>query len=455
MTNESGKKPVIHKKHIARLQREKQQSRIILYTFFGVLAVVVLLLIYGWLDITFLQLNRPVAKVGETEILAKDFEARVRLQRQNLLNQHIQYQQYSQFFGMDFTAQLQQIEAELASPESVGQTVLDQMINEELIRQEAAKRGITVSEEELNEAIQSGFGFFPNGTPVPTVTPTEVVFPDNSPGIFDLVTATAAATATLQPTATPESTAAATLEPTAAPTAGPTEIPLPTATPFTQEGYEKLLADTNENLGKFGFSEGYYRDFYENQLLVQKLREEITADVAPTEEQVWARHILVEDEAAAEEIIKNLQEGEDFAELARELSIDTGSAVNGGDLGWFGKNAMVAEFETAAFALEKPGEFTTTPVQSNFGFHVIQLIDKQDRPLTAEQIQTAKDTTFQNWITALREEYTIETFDFWKQRVPNEPNFITAATESVAAQQTSQAESVSTLEASQTETPQP
>ena len=81
MPNEEGKKNFLHKKHVARLQREQQQGRIILYTFFGILAVVVLLLIYGWLDIKYFQANRPVAKVGDAEILLKDFKPRVRLQR--------------------------------------------------------------------------------------------------------------------------------------------------------------------------------------------------------------------------------------------------------------------------------------------------------------------------------------------------------------------------------------
>ncbi|NOH04070.1 MAG: SurA N-terminal domain-containing protein [Chloroflexi bacterium] len=248
MTQDSGKKPVPHhKKHIARLQREQQQSRIILYTFFGILAAVILLLVYGWLDINYLQLNRPVAKVGDAEILTRDFEARVRLQRQSLLNQYGQYKQYEQFFGMDFSAQTQQIEAQLAVPESIGQSVLEQMIDEELIRQEAAKRGITVSEEELNETVQAGFDFFPNGTPTPSVTPTEIEYPDNSPEIFKLVTATLQftataeststataqptvdSTATVEPSATPTQTATATvtLEPTVTPTSGPDRDALP------------------------------------------------------------------------------------------------------------------------------------------------------------------------------------------------------------------------------------
>lgn len=464
MTQDSGKKPVIHKKHVARQQREQQQTRLILYTFFGILAVVVVLLVYGWLDINFFQINRPVAKVGETEITARNFEARVRLQRQNLLTQYAQYQQYAQFFGMDFSTQLQQIELQLSAPETVGQIVLDQMINEEIVRQEAEKRGITVSEEELDEAIRAGYDFYPNGSPTPTITPTQIVFEDNSPEIFELVTATPQFTATPESSETESSpsteeadepTAIATIAPSATPTAGPTATALPTSTPYTQEGYEQLLADTDENLEKFGFDQGYYREFYEYQLLLTKLKEEVTADVATTDTQVWARHILVEDEETAKGVIQSLQEGKDFAELARALSTDTGSGAQGGDLGWFGKGAMVAEFEAAAFALEKSGDITTEPVQSSFGFHIIQLIDKQERPLTAEQLQSAKDAAFDEWLTTIREEYSVETFDFWRQRVPNEPSFISAATEAAAAQQTSQAESVATLEAAQTETPQP
>lgn len=464
MTQDSGKKPVIHKKHVARQQREQQQTRLILYTFFGILAMVVVLLVYGWLDINFFQINRPVAKVGETEITARNFEARVRLQRQNLLTQYAQYQQYAQFFGMDFSSQLQQIEFQLSAPETVGQIVLDQMINEEIVRQEAEKRDITVSEEELDEAIRAGYDFYPNGSPTPTITPTQIVFEDNSPEIFELVTATPQFTATPESSETESSpsteeadepTATATIAPSATPTAGPTATALPTSTPYTQEGYEQLLADTDENLEKFGFDQGYYREFYEYQLLLTKLKEEITADVATTDTQVWARHILVEDEETAKGVIQSLQEGKDFAELARALSTDTGSGAQGGDLGWFGKGAMVAEFEAAAFALEKSGDITTEPVQSSFGFHIIQLIDKQERPLTAEQLQSAKDAAFDEWLTTIREEYSVETFDFWRQRVPNEPSFISAATEAAAAQQTSQAESVATLEAAQTETPQP
>lgn len=88
--------------------------------------------------------------------------------------------------------------------------------------------------------------------------------------------------------------------------------------------------------------------------------------------QIRASHILVEDESLANDLKKQLDEGADFAELAKEHSTD-GSASQGGDLNYFGKGKMVKEFEEAAFGLEE-GEISD-PVKSEFGYHIIQVTD--------------------------------------------------------------------------------
>ncbi|WP_297992031.1 peptidylprolyl isomerase [Anoxybacillus sp.] len=92
---------------------------------------------------------------------------------------------------------------------------------------------------------------------------------------------------------------------------------------------------------------------------------------------VKASHILVEDEKTAKEIKAKLEKGEDFAKLAKEYSKDTGSAQNGGDLGWFGPGKMVEEFEKAAYALNK-GEISE-PVKTQFGYHIIKVTDKEEK----------------------------------------------------------------------------
>ena len=106
----------------------------------------------------------------------------------------------------------------------------------------------------------------------------------------------------------------------------------------------------------------------------------------PGEEEVHARHILVEDEAKAKAIITQLAGGADFAELAKTSSKDPG-ATNGGDLGFFKKSDMLPEFADAAFALT-PGQVTAVPVQTRFGWHVIKLEERRSAPAPAlEQVR--------------------------------------------------------------------
>ena len=113
--------------------------------------------------------------------------------------------------------------------------------------------------------------------------------------------------------------------------------------------------------------------------------DEEVAKIEPQKE-VSARHILVEDEAKAKELIEELKGGADFAELAAANSTDPGSASRGGDLGFFGPGQMVPEFEEAAMALE-PGSFTEEPVQSQFGYHIIRVDEVRDSPMpTFEEV---------------------------------------------------------------------
>lgn len=95
-------------------------------------------------------------------------------------------------------------------------------------------------------------------------------------------------------------------------------------------------------------------------------------------EQISARHILVNEEAEAIDLIAKLEGGADFAALAQEFSTGP-SGPKGGDLGYFGRGQMVPDFEAAAFELEI-GTFTSRPVQTQFGWHVIKLEDKRTQP---------------------------------------------------------------------------
>ena len=108
------------------------------------------------------------------------------------------------------------------------------------------------------------------------------------------------------------------------------------------------------------------------------LRKEYDTRVAAmTSKEYRARHILVKTEKEAKAIIGKLDKGTDFAKLAKDKSLDTGSAKNGGDLNWFEPAQMVKPFGDALKELEK-GAYTKSPVQSQFGWHIIKLEDTRE-----------------------------------------------------------------------------
>jgi peptidyl-prolyl cis-trans isomerase C len=151
-----------------------------------------------------------------------------------------------------------------------------------------------------------------------------------------------------------------------------------------------------------------YSEFLREKFLAAVTEEQVRArydeEMAKAEpaEEIRARHILVntDQEALAKEIIAELDAGGDFAKIAAEKSQDPGSGASGGDLGWFKRGMMVKPFEDAAFALE-PGQYTKTPVQSDFGWHVILVEEKRMAP----------PPTFEEERARIEQELVRETFD--------------------------------------------
>jgi peptidyl-prolyl cis-trans isomerase D len=456
------KKPtqkIVTKKHLARMERERIQNRNILIAGITIFALVFGILGYGILDQLVLKNIQPVAKVGGETIGLGDFYTQVRYQRNSLVSSFRQYTQYLQIFGSNesFTQAMQQIQTKLSDATGLGQTVIDQMIDDVLIRQYAAKNNITVTRQEVDKAFQEAFGYYPSGTPSPTVTATEaststlsvyqqalMATPFLSPSQLAELSATPTATVTPTgtitpppPTETPAPTATITLTPTetstepvnsATPTTGPsstaTVVPsvTTTPTPYTQAGYQNEVKTAVAGFSSINVGENDLRKVIENSLYRKKVMEKVLADLKPEEEMVWARHILVKDEATATEVVQRLKNGESFYFLAQKFSTDTSSAVNGGDLGWFGKGNMVAEFETAAFALNV-GEISE-PVASQFGFHIIQVLGHENRPLAAADFETYRQTKFTEWLTTYRSDNskTIQQFSIWSTDVPKLPD---------------------------------
>lgn len=182
-----------------------------------------------------------------------------------------------------------------------------------------------------------------------------------------------------------------------------------------------------------GIDEAYIKSQIESKLYTEEFERqvytEVESDTANLESlydtyplQVDASHILVAEAALADEIKGKIAAGEDFAELAKQHSIDTGSAQTGGALGLFGRGTMVEEFEKAAFAL-KAGEVSEV-IQSQFGYHIIKVHDVQTlntmkaNGASEQEIEIQKSALMSNIaqdaylakIDALRAEATVDTY---------------------------------------------
>lgn len=416
------KRPIPSKKHLARQERENLQRRYILIGTAVVILLVVGLIAYGVINEVVLKPRQPVAIVNGENIATIDFQARVRYFRQQVIGNAINTYQFAQMFAespetmTSFVSQLSQIQAQL-QPTVVGQQVLDQMIDEALIRQEADRRGITVTEEEVDVAFQEAFGYFAEGTP--TVEPTMELAPTST--LSPLQKTLVPPTSTLAPTETPTQTAT-TSPPTLEPTITPTLAPTLTPTEYTFEDFQAQYQETIDNYEQvIGVSEDDLRSVIREQLYREKVQEVVLEEIGleSFEEQVWARHILLEDEETANEVLGKIAADENWCDLAAQYSTDTSNKDNCGDLGWFGRGRMVAEFEEAAFNLQ-PGEISA-PVETSFGWHIIQGLGHETRPLPPDQFQQLQEETFLEWLADLRENSDIEIMDNWEAIVPTEP----------------------------------
>ena len=160
------------------------------------------------------------------------------------------------------------------------------------------------------------------------------------------------------------------------------------------------LNDFKEKLIGESLEYGSVLSFYKKQIIISKflnatLIKDLTVSdkdlkdyydknkgMFETPDQVRASHILVNSSEEANKIIKELDSGKDFAELAKKYSMGP-SASKGGDLGFFGKGQMVPEFERAVFSLANIGDYTKTPVKTQFGYHVIKLTGKQEAKMSS------------------------------------------------------------------------
>jgi parvulin-like peptidyl-prolyl isomerase len=180
----------------------------------------------------------------------------------------------------------------------------------------------------------------------------------------------------------------------------------------------QLAADVESGGGEAAFEEWlqgtgltreHYKEMLRQSMLGQQVWEAVTSDVPEETEQVHVRHIVVDSEEAAQQVVTQLQSGADFVALAREQSLDSATKENGGDLGWFPRGVIAPELEEVAFALQ-PGE-VSDGLPMGGQFFIVQVVEREmARPLSPEMLAYLKQETFARWLEELRAAAVIERF---------------------------------------------
>lgn len=180
-----------------------------------------------------------------------------------------------------------------------------------------------------------------------------------------------------------------------------------------QARLDALVAEIggNEAMGQWLAANGYTILELEwalhQAMLADEMIDLITGPISDSAEHVHARHILVDDQELAEQLRAELMDGADFGELAAEYSLDLSTRIGGGDLGWISRGTLtLPELERAALEL---GEGELSPVvESRLGFHVIEALARELRPLSSEARANIHRQAIQDWLLARRETVEIE-----------------------------------------------
>ncbi len=385
-----------NRRTVSRLQREAVLRRWIHIGSVALFALIVLLMGWGVYAEYVAKPRRPVASVHGELIRLDEYQSALRFREYStslyIANLQNQRDGYAALDGQEFLVQYLDQQIQLAQDElaNLPQSMVDDLIEDRIIRQEAERRGITVSEEEVQLELESQFGYDRN-PPTPEPVAVETAVPITT---TEGVTATQGLTATEGITVTEGST----------PEAEPTPAPM-TYDEFVESstGYFQAIREAT------GYSEQEFRTMLESSLYRTKVEEALMAEMPTTAEQVHALHILVETQEEAEQVLARLAAGEAFEDLARELSLDTTSGQEGGDLGWFPRGWMVEPFEEAAFGLA-PGE-TSDPVQSQFGFHIIRVLERDaERPLEEADVERYQRLQLDEWYEAQKSDEGIEIY---------------------------------------------
>ena len=345
------------KKQIALGRKEARQNRIIWFGVGALCLLVLIIVLVGVITEILVRPATPVAEVNGVGIRRDDYEALVRYQRHNTrLNiQDLQNglqsldptQEGNEFLITFYQQQLEQLQTTLLT---IPQTALDELIDDELIRDRAGEAGIVVSDDDIEQSIMDD----------------------------------------LRRAASPQSTETTT-----------DTVQLPTPTPIPQAQLDEFYKSI---LDSMGLSDKEFRTIVGRGLLRTKVQELLASEVDTTGLVAHVQMIQTDSQEEALAAQERIEGGEDFALVAPEVSTDPSSAESGGDLGWITPGQFLSrygeEWDTLVFSLE-PGAIGL--VGDGEKFYVVRVLEKDENgPLPEEALSERRYSALADWIEEQR-----------------------------------------------------
>lgn len=378
-SKESTKK-VVTRREVAHKKKDAELRRTLIQISVAVLGVIILIVAYGLVNEYIIKAQAPIVKIGDAEIATRDFQARVRYERSMANVQLVQYQTmldqlaasgntgensfYQQIQYMASSLE-QQLAAEYA--ESFAEQILEQMVEEELIRQEAQKRGLVASTEEIDIRAETMMGY------------------DREAVITDTETLTG------------------------------------TAAPMTKAEYDETYAAFKENVLQINnFSEEQYRRMLETNVLYSKVQEAISSEAETEAEQVEIVYLAAGTEAEAQALKERLENGESATDLTTELLDDDDDLTLGQSFPWLPRGYLSLdlgdEFENAAFDTPVGSASDVIADEEMQQYYVIYVSGHEVRELSESFLSQAQQEKYTEWVTAQKAEL-VEYLD-WQKAVP-------------------------------------
>lgn len=410
------------RKEVLLARRKAEQTRQIRLIVAGVAAIFLVVLGVAIVNEYFIAPGRAVAAVAEDEITLGDWQDRVKYQRaQFIINMEDQLEQFGGEIGLVQQFNAQQIEL-LLEGEELGRLVLQQMMDEKIVEREAAQRGITVSEAEVDEAIAERFSYYGGDVPTPQPTPTETIMPTPSltPIPTDVIT-------DVLPTSTPFPT----------PTTGPTVTPLPTPTAVSADAYQELLSTHLQRFREMGVREETFRAVVRASLLREKLRdalaeeEELSPDAVHVSYYVLSFGTEEEAQAALERIEeeKFLPVWNEIRSLPPDPEVERPATAT--EFLWRLREqvestytAEVADVLFDEVELNTPTEVLEVPSATEeqpSRFYIFMVSGREERPLPEATQQAQAEQLVSSLIADQSTLLQAQMLPLWRTRVPRTP----------------------------------